>query len=147
VIDAASRRILEGIIRREGHSLLVYVSEAFPWVTSEEQQLPNRLKALVEEEAQAVAALGRYLAKQRLNPPGLGSYPVEFTSYNNVGLDFLLPLLVEEQERSITSLQAELSQISDLGAKEVVRDMVDMKRRHLDTLRQMRDEIHATQKV
>lgn len=146
-MDAATRRRLEAIFRRENRSFLQYVSETFPWVTPEEEQFLARLKEMARAEVDAAAAVSRYLTRHRAPPPGTGAYPVEFTSYNNAALDFLLPLLITTQERALTALHADAAQLADPGARAVVKELAEAKQRHLEALRVLRHEVGAGQKA
>jgi hypothetical protein len=132
--DAA---VLQNIFRREGRSLLQYVSEAFPWVTQEETEALARLQVLVEDEQQALAELMRYFRKRRIAPPHLGPYPMTFTNMNYISLDHLLPVLTEYEQRSIVQLEQDLGRLSDVEARERVQRILAVKRRHLETLSDM----------
>jgi hypothetical protein len=125
---------LEGIIRREGRSLLQYVSEAFPWVRTGTDEALTRLQQLVGEERDAVAALSRFLVRRRHTPPYLGSYPMAFTTMNFVSLDFLVPRLAEQQRRAIAELEKDRQALTDAEAKVEVDKVLQMKRQHLQTL-------------
>lgn len=136
-MDSLSHSLLEEIIRRESRSLLQYVSEAFPWVTPEEREALSQIEKLIAEERQGVVALGRLLQKRHLPPPYIGPYPMEFANENYVTLDYLLPLLVANQRRAIGDLERDLTCLLDDEAKAAVRKVLDMKRRHLETLEKM----------
>jgi hypothetical protein len=137
MIDRASQTILLDIIRREGRSLLHYVSESFPWITAEEQEALARLQAMVQEELAGTAELARFLAKNRSAPSPLGPYPMSFTNINYVSLDHLLPILVDNQARCVKDLEAGLSRISDPHARPILQRYLDMKRKHLASLEDM----------
>jgi hypothetical protein len=135
VIEERIQPLLQNLIRREGRSFLQYVGEAFPWATREERGGLATLAQLIREEREAIAALSRFLVKHRVTPPYLGAYPTRFTTINFVALDHLLPLLVEHQQRSIADLERDLAQITEPHVKEEVQKILEMKRRHLETLK------------
>jgi hypothetical protein len=134
MIDSKTAALLQTIVRREGRSLLQYVSEAFPWITDQEKDALAKLQQLTAQERDGVTRLAEFLIRQRITPPYLGAYPMEFTTINYVSLDHLLPLLVAHQRRAIPDLERDLSQIADSEARTEVQAILDAKRQHLQSL-------------
>ncbi len=134
MIDAGTQALLPDILRREGRSLLQYVSEAFPWITSEEQEALSQLQKMVAEERDRAAALSQFLARRHVEPPYLGVYPVAFTNINYVSLDHLWPLLIDYERRAIADLERDLAAVSDAEAKEQIQAILESKRQHLQAL-------------
>ena len=63
MISSQDAAVLERILRREGRSLLQYLSEAFPWTrTGTGENLAN-LQQVICEERDAIAALGRFFSE------------------------------------------------------------------------------------
>jgi hypothetical protein len=137
VIDAQTNAILQTIVRREGRSLLQYMSDAYPWTTSGEEAELTRVQRMIEEEQRAAADLVRLLTRARLTPPYLASYPAGFTTLNYVSLDNWLPRLVDYELQTIAALQTELTEIRDAEARVHVQKLLDVKQRHLQTLKGM----------
>src|SRR5262249_17995018 len=75
VIDAATRDLLQEIVRREKLSMLSYVGDAYPWATSREGAALAKLRKIVHSEGEAVAGLGRYLVRKKVPLGFIGSYP------------------------------------------------------------------------
>ena len=134
-MDAATRALLENILRREARSLLQYVSQSFPWTTADEEQALVRLQELVREQSRAVGALSQFYARREHTVPYLGSFPSSFTTINFVSLDHLLPLLAEAERQSLEQLERDVTKLTDPEAREVVQKMVELKRSHLSTLK------------
>jgi rubrerythrin len=134
MIAEPTRSLLEEIVRRQARSLLQYVSEAFPWTSPEEQDALQRLHQIIGEEYRAVGDLVRFLVRNHRTPPLMGSYPMNFTNINYVTLDHLLRLLVDYEKTAVQELKQALSRLADGEARNLVQAMLDMKRRHLETL-------------
>src|SRR5690242_19805271 len=117
MIDAPTYTLLQGLMRREGRSLLQYVREAFPWTNAEEGDALARLRTIIEEEDRSLAALGRFLTRNHRTLPYLGSFPMDFTTLNFVSLDHLLPQLVDSQRRAIADLERDLNNLGDPEAR------------------------------
>src|SRR5947209_16586882 len=136
-MDVQSQRILQHIVRREGRSLLQYMSDAFPWTTLGEGEVLARVQQFVKEERDSVARLVRFLQRRRVTPPYFGAFPMSFTTLNFITLDHLLPLLVRAERKAIAELEHDLAFLTDPEARQLIQDMVEMKRRHEKTLEEL----------
>jgi hypothetical protein len=134
VIDAQTAALLDAVVRRESRSLLAYTADAFPWTTARGGEALARLRRVVDGHNRAVAALGRYLARQHLVPAVHDSYPVSFTTLNFTALDHLLPRLVASERASLAELEAEAARVTDPGARAELGRLLDAKRANLAEL-------------
>src|SRR5579862_2385551 len=107
-MDAATATILQGLVRKEGRSLLQYVSESFPWTTHKNAHDAALLLDMAQEEQDAAAKVVSILQKNRLRPPYLGAYPMSFTTINYMSMDFLIPYLIDFEKRRIAELEKDL---------------------------------------
>jgi len=137
VIDAAAQELIERQIRRDGRSLLQYVCESFPYTPISGEHALAQVNTLGREEQEAVARLVRFLHRQHVSPPILGSFPSQFTNINFVSLDHLLPGLLREQQAAVAELEHGLASLPDGEARHVLWEYLEMKRRHLQTLSEM----------
>jgi hypothetical protein len=144
VIDPQTEALLQAIVRRESRSLLLYVGAAFPWTTARGGPALDRLRQLIHEEADAVAALGRYLVRRRVTPPAPGAFPTAFTSYNFVALDYLLPRLAEAQRSAVAALEQDAAALRDPPARAEVKALLEVKRRTLAGLEALAAPAAAT---
>lgn len=133
MIDAATTAAAWDAIRRETRSLLQYLEDAFPYTAPEEQGVWNQLHRLVAEQRDAIMALIQLLARHHVAPPYVGSFPEPFTALNFVSLDFLLPRLVEDTEKSLAVLTADLGRLT--APPPALENLLALKRRHLDALK------------
>lgn len=136
-MDLQSQRILQAIVRREGRSLLQYLSDAFPWTTFTEGEALARVQQFVKEERDSTAALGRFLQRRRVMPPYLGAYPMWFTTLNFITLDHLLPLLVQAERKAIAEWERDLASLTDPEARSQVQGILEMKRTHAKALEEL----------
>jgi hypothetical protein len=134
VIDPQTQAILTGIVRREQRSLLTYVRDAFPWTTPHEQDELARLAQIIQEQEQATARLGRFLARHKSPLPYLGAYPMSFTTINFVTLRHLVPLLVDSERQAIAELERTLPLIHDPSARVPVQELLNLKHKHVHAL-------------
>jgi hypothetical protein len=129
VIDPRTRDLLQEIVGRESHSLLMYIADAFPWTTSKGAETLTRLHQLSKAEAEAIRALGRFLARHRIAPPPMGAFPASFTTLNFVALDHLLPRLLDAQRSSIAALEKDLPALTSPEARAEVEKLLAVKQK------------------
>jgi hypothetical protein len=130
VIAAHDAALLETVIRREGRSLLQYLSEAYPWTRTAGDPTPDKVRALAREERDALAGLTKLLARRRHVVPYLGAFPMAFTTMNFVSLDYLLPRLVEDSRRALDALQRDRAALTDAEGRAELDKLLELKRRH-----------------
>jgi hypothetical protein len=130
-MDGATAKLLGDLVRKEGRSLLQYISESFPWTAAKNHQALPVLFEMVREEQEGTAAIVRLLLKNRQRPPYLGAYPMSFTTINYMALDFLIPYLVDFERRRCAELGKDLAVLSDEDARALVKSLLEMKERHL----------------
>lgn len=133
-MDTTTAKILQDMVRKEGRSLLQYVSESFPWTTHKNHHALPVLFEVVREEQEGTAALVKLLLKNRLRPPYLGAYPMTFTTINYMSLDYLLPYLIDFEDRRIGALEKDLAVITEEEPRHLVQSLLEMKKRHLAAL-------------
>jgi hypothetical protein len=136
-MDAATVRRLENAFRRETRSFLQYVRDAFPWTTAGELATLAKLQGLIGEELEAAGTIAEFLARHRQGLPPVGTYPMNFTSLNFVSLDHLLPILLREERKSLADRERDFAEEQDSEAQTILRNIVNLKRRHLQTLEEM----------
>lgn len=134
MIDAHSQALLQDILRRESRSVLLYVDEAYPWTTANEQKALTELRRLICAERQAVISLGQFLLRQRISLPYLPPFPMHFTTINFLALDYVLPHLIDHERRSIAELEHELPALTNPAARAEIEKLLAIKRRNLPQL-------------
>jgi hypothetical protein len=126
--------VIQHILRRESRSFLQYIGDTFPWPTRDGEEVEEQLRPLIEEERDAVAELGRFLARRRVPLPYVGPYPTPFTTSNFVSLHHLRPRLLAEERRAIAALEQDMAALRDPEARGLVQKLLDTKRHHLQAL-------------
>ena len=135
-MDAGSLTLFMRLISLGSGSLLQYVSEAFPWSGDPAHTAVDRVGSIAAEERDAVARLTRLLQKKRMRLPTVG-YPSHFTTINFCSLDYLLPKLVADHEKEIAEIESRLGTAEDEEIRKLAQGYLDMKRGHLDILKQL----------
>jgi hypothetical protein len=131
VIDPQSVDRLQAIVRRESLSMLMYIGQAYPWTTVQQEGSLAELKRIVDAEREAIAALGQYLTRHRVPVPSANSYPSSFTTLNFLSLQHILPRLIAQQRGSIVALEIDLPAIQDTNARAELTQLLQLKEKHL----------------
>jgi hypothetical protein len=134
VIDSQGQTVLQDTLQRESRSVLMYMAEATPWADSTEDKARATLQQAIAEERQAIVALGRFLLRQHVPLPYIGSYPESFTTINFIALDYLWPRLIEHERSTIARLERDLAALRDPLARAEVEKLLAVKRRVLSAL-------------
>ncbi len=134
MIAAQDAARLERVIRREGRSLLQYLSEAFPWPKTTGDPAPQKVRDMAREEREAIGKLVRLLARRRHMVPYLGAFPMAFTSMNYISIDRALERLAEDGRRAVAALEDDRAALTDAEMRTELDKLIDMKRRHVKAL-------------
>lgn len=136
-MNVGSVRFLHQLIAMGSRSLLQYVSESFPYAPAAARSHVDRVIALAEEERDEAARLTRLMQKQHLPLPRSVSYPSHFTTTNFASLDYLLPRLIGEHEKEVARIESTSNNLEGEEIRRIGQAYLDMKRRHLQTLREL----------
>ncbi len=134
MIDPQTVERLQEIMRRESLSVLMYVGQAYPWTTARNNAALGELKRIIDEEREAIHALGVFLMRRRASLPWVGSFPTSFTTINFLSLEHILPRLIDYEQKSIPLLEKDLHAIQDADARTKVRALLEVKQQHVREL-------------
>jgi hypothetical protein len=138
-MDATTRGVLAGVLRRESRSLFQYLREVPPWAGPREQNAVARLRELAGAELAVVEELSKHMQRQNAGPGPYGSYP-DFTPFNDQALHFLLPAVVREQKQLLAELERDRAAVAEPGAALLIDGLAELKRRHIPEL----DALHTS---
>jgi hypothetical protein len=136
-MDLPTAVLLQEVVRRESLSLLAYVGDAFPWTTRGGDAALAQLRKIVSEHDRAVTVLGKYLARRRMPPAAIGSFPSSFTTMNFVALSYLLPRLTESETQSLALLESDAARVTDPEARAALDQFLTGKRDRLARLQSL----------
>jgi hypothetical protein len=119
MIDRRQNAVLNELLINLGRSLLQYVYEAWPWVSSESEAARNEVYALAERQAEAVNRLADFLTLRNW-PIDFGIYPAEFTDLHYVSLTYLMGLVTRNADELVTEIHESRRLIDDPDAASLV---------------------------
>ena len=131
-----AQAVLNRLLRVLYRSLPVYLAEVRPWgdKDGETAQVVELVAAdqlrLAQRVAEAIHAFGG-----RVEP---GSFPVEFTSKHDLGLEYLLKVVVEHLRRDAAEVEACVAELAcEPHLRSLAEEALGNTRGHLETLREM----------
>jgi hypothetical protein len=132
-----SSEVLNRVLAVHNRSLPRYLRDAAPWLKRGAETAVETLEQIARDHEQVVDRMGELLI-ERSQSIDLGEYPMVFTAYHDVALDFLLPILIDRQQRTVAYLEQCAAQLAgDAMAKALVEETVGMAKAHLDMLREL----------
>lgn len=129
--------IISAALERESRSLLHYLRDSYPWTPTSEQDKPDQIRRMADEQFQALGAMTRYLLSHRQSPPQMGFYPSSFTSINYAALDHLLPQVLADEKQLLSQLESDGDPISDSEGRGLLQSLADLKRGHIAKIQEM----------
>lgn len=112
----------------------MYLADSGIWSYPGEESLKLALADVVSGQREIIDRAAGILADREIAVPQTG-YPLAFTAWHDLDLAFLLPRVVEEMKRQVTSLEAILSSgTSDAAALDLAHEAVTTTRSHIDVL-------------
>jgi hypothetical protein len=132
--------LLNDLLRVLCRSLPMYLQYAKPWSQGDRPEVHEALGRLVANQrlyARKVAAM----IADRGGRPESGSFPTEFTSLNDAGLEFVLGRIIARQRcenEALRSCAAELS--GETEARALAEEVLGNAQGHLDVLNGMQKD-------
>lgn len=140
----ATNDILNRVLIVHNRSLPMYLHDALPWMRHGEHGALETLRQIVRDQKQVVERIGSMI----LDNNGVfeqGEYPLPFTGYHDVAFDWVLNLMIERQQKTITYLQQCADQLSLAPmSKAVVEETVGMAKGHLEMLQELKTPANGT---
>lgn len=129
--------ILNRVLVVHNRSLATYLHDAMPWVRYGDNRAMETMRQMVRDQKQVVDRLATLILESN-GAVEHGEFPMPFTAYHDVSFDWLLPLLIERQQKTVVYLQKCAEQLALAPmAKAVVEETVGMAKGHLEMLEEL----------
>ena len=103
-------------------SLVRYLSNARPWRRRPYLTLAEATRRLADEHGRYAGAIVGLLHQRRYSL-GAFTFPMEFTSYNDLSLEYLAPRLLDDQKRLAATAKEVFSELAEVGDHEAHRQV------------------------
>lgn len=118
-------------------SLVAYLHYSTPWIRKDFHAIGNVLETMVEEIRRTADRLGEMLLS-RGGEIEAGEFPIEFTGFHDLSVDYLLGIIIQRQEDDIASIEDCVNQLdADPLAQAFAEETLGAAKGHLDTLQEL----------
>ena len=118
-------------------SLVSYIKYAEPWVAYGQEESMALVKDAIEDQERSVKVLGeRILELGGIVQPG--AYPLTFTSFHDVSLDYLLNVLLVTQQDDIDVIHQCVNSLEvDTRDRAIAEEILGNAQAHLETFQEI----------
>jgi hypothetical protein len=130
----SSVALLNHLLTLHGRSLPVYLASAAPWFGRGRGGAAEVLQAIANDQLRTVDRIGELIVDEggRLN---LGGFPMGFTSYHDLSIDFLVTKLIERQHAAIRQIETVIAESeSDSTVRAIAEEALGAAKGHLQSL-------------
>ena len=118
-------------------SLVAYLRYVCPWIRKEFHNAADILETMTDETQRIADRIGEMILA-RGGDVEAGEFPLEFTGLHDLSVDYLLKLLVEDQESAITTIQTCVDQLGDDPlAQALAEESLGAAKGNLDSLQEL----------
>ena len=131
--------ILNELFAIEKFSLASYLRYASPWSKPNDEPLRKVIRQIGDEQQHFADRIGWFVVEHRGHVKG-GSFPLRFTAFNDLSLDYLARRVMEDQEWIIREVRVCVSKLAGAPiAHSLALEVLDAEQAHLDRLAEMHD--------
>jgi len=126
--------VLNKILALQQYSLANYLVDAHPWLHYGDEKLVQIVRAIAEDQQRYFEQLGRWIVDHdgTILP---GHYPLRFTAYNDVSLEYLWDRLIEDERHIVEQLEQLVPQLAGTGEPyELALQILGSEKAHLENL-------------
>ena len=128
-IDAINR-----VMNALRYSLVSYLRFARPWVDADAQSLKTTIKDIAKQHRKHVMRIGKLLLS-RYGHVESRTFPIAFGSLNDLSIEFLLPLVIEDERQIIRLVETSADALqSDAEVFGLMVDVLATETRHIELL-------------
>lgn len=123
-------------------SLASYLDYARPWALRAHPKTLAVLEQMIEDQKQTVDRLAGLILET--GPVDPGEYPIMFTGWHDLSVEWLVNKLIERQEKTIVIMERLVNQLSLAPyAQAVGREALGQAKGHLENLQEVAGELQG----
>ena len=132
-----TNQILNRLSVIHNRSLPMYLRYAVPWVRDANDDAGATLRDIAEDQQEYVDRIGELILESN-GKVEMGEFPMLYTGYHDLSIDFLLPIIIREQEAAVPQIQAcaDALRLHPI-ARGIAEEALGAAKSHLDTLREL----------
>lgn len=129
--------VLRRLLAIHSHSFPRYLADADPWTHAGDKRAIETFQHIVADQKRVIDRIGEMLVEAD-RPTDPGSFPMEFTSANDLSLDYLIRRAIDYQAADIAAI-AECAKQLRLApaAREIAEEALGLAKGHLEALQEL----------
>lgn len=137
-MDAANPiDVLNRLLVLHHRSLPAYLDYASPTWDRGDGRAREVLQTIVAEQQQMADRLGEMIIEGD-GSVQFGGFPLRFTAYHDLSFDYLLPQLIEHQQRHVAAIEEGVAQLASAPrAQSLAQEALEMAQQHLGLLEEL----------
>jgi hypothetical protein len=129
--------VLGRLFRILNRTLPMYLAGADPWRRAGDEAMANALAAVVADQRLYAGRIAEAILQERGRFDS-GDYPMEFTEYNMLSLDFLLTAMIRHQKQDIAAIERCVANLAgSLPFQVLAEEVLGNARGHLESLQDL----------
>jgi hypothetical protein len=140
--DDSTYQILNKLLVLHSRSLAKYLSYARPWAIQAHPKAMGVLDQMVEDQQNTVDRLAKMIMET--GPVDHGEFPIQFTGWHDLSVEFLVNKLIERQQKTIIIIERLVDQLALAPyAQAVAKEVLGQAKGHLENLQEVATELQA----
>ena len=134
--------LLNRLVVLHSRSLASYLNFARPWALQAHPKSLAVLEQMVEDQQQTIDRLAGLIMET--GPVDPGEYPIIFTGWHDLSVEWLVNKLIERQQKTIIIIEKIVAQLNLAPyAQAVAREVLGQAKGHLENLQEVAGELQS----
>ena len=136
--SVGTTQLVNQLISIHARSLPAYLSDAAPFVTAKHAYAKDVVEMIAADQSMTVDKLADYLI-ERNQPVKTGTFPIEFTGYHDLSIEFLLDDMLVRQKSEIEMIEGIVDALkSDPMIRPLAEEALGAAKGHLESIEEIR---------
>lgn len=134
--------LLNRLLVLHSRSLASYLNYARPWALQAHPKTLAVLEQMVADQQDTVDRLAKMILET--SPVEPGEYPIAFTGWHDLSVEWLVNKLIERQQKTILLIQRIVSELNLAPyAQAVAKEVLGQAKGHLENLQEVAGELQG----
>lgn len=136
MMPASTNDVLNRLLVTHFRSLPMYLVEASPWLRPGDEHAMEVLKIIADDQRATAEKIGHTIMEND-GEVDMGDFPLHFTRFNDLSMDFLMQEVLRRQLQDIVSIEACVEALATAPlAKALAQEAYGAALGHLDSLQE-----------
>ncbi len=136
MISPSDLQALNRLLQLHYRSLPMYLEYADPWHRHDDQEAVETLRHVASDHEATAQRIAQFIL-DRDGTVDPGEFPMEFTDLHDLDMQYLLPMVVESEKRTLEEMKQLAATLQDPEAKALAEEVLGVEQAHLEQLEQL----------